>query len=102
MYLFSHHQGRKAGTLFLGNKHGHDQGQEDETNISPPLIPAVLVSGQKIEEIARGAREGSRKLQGLSSADRSAVLMKIALSLEEREEEILAVNAEDVEGAEKG
>ena len=41
-------------------------------------------------------------LQGLSSADRSAVLRKMALSLEEREEEILAVNAEDVEAAEKG
>ena len=41
-------------------------------------------------------------LQGLSSADRSAVLTKMALSLEEREEEFLAVNAEDVEAAEKG
>ena len=55
----------------------------------------------KVEEIARGARVGSRKLQDLKSEERSAILSNIALSLERRESEILAVNLLDIEAAEK-
>ena len=55
----------------------------------------------KVEEVAKGARKGSRKLQDISSEDRSAVLMQIALSLELRVEEILIANKEDVDVAEK-
>ena len=40
-------------------------------------------------------------MQNLSSEERSAVLMRIAEKLEEREKEILEVNLEDVDAAEK-
>jgi gamma-glutamyl phosphate reductase len=55
----------------------------------------------KVEEIARGARAGSRKLQDLKSEERSAILANIALTLEKRENEILEVNLLDIEAAEK-
>ena len=66
-------------------------------------IPSPLAATQmmKVEEVAKGARKGSRKLQDISSEDRSSVLMQIALSLELREEEILTANMIDVEAAEK-
>lgn len=72
----------------------------------PVLVPASgdadpSVAVVKVEEIARGARMGSRKLQDLKSEERSAVLANIALSLEKRENEILAVNLLDIEAAEK-
>ena len=54
-----------------------------------------------VEEVARGAREGSRLLQDLKSEERSAVLLKIALLLEQREEEILAANSLDIVAAEE-
>ena len=92
--------GQPACTLFLGNMEAPAVAEEAE-KAAPSSAALVAVSSVKIEVIARGAREGSRKLQDLKSEERSAVLMKIALSLEEREKEILAVNDEDVAAAKK-
>jgi gamma-glutamyl phosphate reductase len=47
------------------------------------------MNSNKIEEIASGARISSRKLQNLSSMERDDILLKIASSLADREEEIL-------------
>ena len=92
--------GKQEGTLFLGETEQTSDlkidSESEKTN-----TPEILKKTQKIEEIARGAREGSRKLQNLSSEERSAVLMRIAEKLEEREKEILEVNLEDVDAAEK-
>jgi hypothetical protein len=63
-----------------------------------PLAAAAQVIN--VEEVAKGARKGSRKLQDISSEERSAVLMQIASSLELREQEILTANMIDVEAAE--
>lgn len=96
--------GRKAGTLFLGNA---DSCGDDAISLTPSTS-ALAISDtppatqmMKVEEVAKGARKGSRKLQDISSEDRSAVLMQIALSLELREQEILTANLVDVEAAEK-
>ena len=96
--------GRKAGTLFLGNA---DSCGGDAISLTPSTS-ALAISDtppaaqmMKVEEVAKGARKGSRKLQDISSEDRSAVLMQIALSLELREQEILTANMVDVEAAEK-
>jgi gamma-glutamyl phosphate reductase len=67
---------------------------------APPL-PTGQTNTIKIEEVARGARAGSRLLQALESEERSAVLRNMALALEQRQEDILRVNAEDVDAAEK-
>jgi len=50
--------------------------------------------------LARAAREASRKLQQLSSADRAALLRAVASALERRESEIQAANDEDMRRAE--
>ena len=64
---------------------------------APPAAAAQVIN---VEEVAKGARKGSRKLQDMSSEERSAVLMQIASSLELREQEILTANMIDVEAAE--
>lgn len=64
---------------------------------APPTASAQVIN---VEEVAKGARKGSRKLQDISSEERSAVLMQIASSLELREQEILTANMIDVEAAE--
>ena len=92
--------GKQEGTLFLGETEQTSDlkiDSESEKSNTPEILKKTL----KIEEIARGAREGSRKLQNLSSEERSAVLMRIAEKLEEREKEILEINLEDVDAAEK-
>ena len=48
------------------------------------------------------ARAASRKLQSLSTAERVAIMNRIADSLESHEAEIMAANALDVEKASSG
>jgi delta-1-pyrroline-5-carboxylate synthetase len=55
----------------------------------------------KAEEVAQGARKGGRQLQMLRSDEREAILLHLASALDSRQQEILAVNAEDVAAAEK-
>jgi delta-1-pyrroline-5-carboxylate synthetase len=55
----------------------------------------------RIEDIAKGARSAGRKLQLLSTEERNNILYRIAASLETRAEEIISVNMEDVNTAEK-
>ena len=97
--------GRKAGTLVLGNT---DTSSDDVISLAsststlalsdaPPVAAVQVIN---VEEVAKGARKGSRKLQDISSEERSAVLMQIASSLELREQEILTANMIDVEAAE--
>lgn len=91
--------GRKAGTLFLSNREAEEEvtAPSSSSPASSETPVAVVVSA---EEVARGAREGSRLLQDLKSEERSAVLLKIALLLEEREQDILAANSLDLVAAE--
>jgi hypothetical protein len=100
--------GKKAGTLFLGNSDATETepgSAAAPASGSPSTIPVDKDSSVpvpvKVEEIARGARAGSRKLQDLKSEERSAILTNIALALEKRENEILQVNLLDIEAAEK-
>ncbi len=51
------------------------------------------------EALARSARSASRSVQSLSGADRSEALQRMAQALLDREEEILAANALDVQEA---
>ena len=53
----------------------------------------------KPEALARRARSASRSVQSLSGADRSDALRRMAQALLDREEEILAANALDVQEA---
>jgi hypothetical protein len=59
-------------------------------------IGAVL---QEAREMALKARAASRALQALQSEDRVAILNRIAESLEQHEQQIMAENAIDVEAA---
>lgn len=54
---------------------------------------------QSAREMAVKARTASRALQALTSADREAILYRIADSLEQHEQQIMAENAMDVEAA---
>lgn len=90
--------GQQEGTLFLG--HADPQNIEISDAESNVTVTETL-NNNKIEEIASGARISSRKLQDLSSKERDDILLKIAISLADREEEILRVNSEDVDAAER-
>ena len=75
-----------------------------------PALP-LCVRGKKqtneesmageVEALARAARSASRKAQAMDAEVRSAALRRVAAILEENEEEILRVNAEDVAVAEE-
>ncbi len=52
-------------------------------------------------DIARSAREGSRKLAVLSTEERNAALTAIHQALADGKEEVLAANAQDLEAANK-
>jgi hypothetical protein len=98
--------GKKAGTLFLGNSDAAETDPGSEAASASASTSSITVDKEvqvpvKVEEIARGARAGSRKLQDLKSEERSAILANIALTLEKRENEILEVNLLDIEAAEK-
>jgi acyl-CoA reductase-like NAD-dependent aldehyde dehydrogenase len=92
--------GRKAGTLFLSNRETEEEAAAPSSS-SPASSETPVAALVNVEEVARGAREGSRLLQDLKSEERSAVLLKIALLLEEREQEILAANSLDLIAAEE-
>lgn len=92
--------GRKAGTLFLSNRETEDEVNAPSSS-SPASSDTPVAVVVNVEEVAKGAREGSRLLQDLKSEERSAVLLKIALLLEQREEEILAANSLDLVAAEE-
>jgi delta-1-pyrroline-5-carboxylate synthetase len=112
--------GEQAGTLFLMHNDaaiaageaaarataaadigGHQNGSAANAagSGSNPAAAAADLE-HRAEEIAAGARAGSRKLQALSTAEREAVLHAVADALQAREQEILEVNALDVAIAE--
>jgi delta-1-pyrroline-5-carboxylate synthetase len=121
--------GQDRGTLFLAsrldeisNLNNSNVNDEDATwiNDAPVLgeknnhidgilkgMPAIseapgpMESG-KAEILAQECREAGRNLQSLSSAEREEILMNIAAEIDDRQQEILAVNALDVEKAQRG
>lgn len=74
-------KGTNLGTLFVSNP----------GDITPDVSP---------ESMAIAAREGSRKLQTLSSEERAKILYRISKDLLEKSTEILKANAADVKAAE--
>ena len=107
-------RGDQAGTLFLQyqsntgdadrteissgsscSSGGSSGGSDDSTSSGGNKIPP----GGRAEEMGRAARVGSRQLQALSTQDRERILHVLADSLSERTEEILSVNAVDIENA---
>eukprot|EP01041_Mallomonas_annulata_P007789 gene7789-15932_t len=83
--------GKQAGTLFLKSKR---QGISDGTGTGSNLMTGqIQLDEGKIEDLAQGAR-------ALDSAGRERILHAIADALESRQDEIMAVNVEDVSVAE--
>jgi len=80
--------GETVGTLFTALKGG--QGDSDEDAVTNP---------KTLRELAENARNQSRILRELPSAQRIQILEAIADSLATHEKEILAANQEDVEEA---
>lgn len=119
--------GQDRGTLFLASRMDDSQAlsmTDDEgmwSNDAPvpvdgdlnngsnavnemPVIteaPASMESG-KAEAMAQECREAGRNMQALSSSEREQILMNIAQEIDDRQDEILAVNAKDVEKAQRG
>ena len=99
--------GEKTGTMFLA--HTDVASSDGDTAVivadgnreNCAAIAATAAAAVKADEVAQGARAGSRQLQALQSAEREAILLHMANALESRQAEILAVNTEDVTAAEK-
>ena len=100
--------GEKTGTMFLAHTDvtsssgdsavgAADRNRENGAAVAEVAAAAAV----KADEVAQGARTGSRQLQALQSTEREAILLHMANALESRQTEILAVNAEDVAAAEK-
>ncbi|XP_052175141.1 delta-1-pyrroline-5-carboxylate synthase-like [Diospyros lotus] len=75
--------GERVGTLFHKDAH--------------LWLPLTEIGSR---EMAVGARDSSRKLQGLSSQEREKILLKVADALEGNEDIIMTENAADVANAE--
>lgn len=95
-------RGKSIGTIFL--KNGSTSNDEADCTL---LKSSVDISHNNIEEIpqdiqrmAIDARNGSRKLQQLTSNERSNILTNISKSLIENQEEIIRVNQLDISYAE--
>jgi delta-1-pyrroline-5-carboxylate synthetase len=87
-------RGDKVGTLFLHHAGG--------SSTDPPVgsCPASDAhESDHVEAIAKGARDGGRQLQAISSLERAAILESLASLLSERAEDILAANEADLEAA---
>ncbi|CAN0000785.1 unnamed protein product, partial [Ectocarpus fasciculatus] len=69
----------------------------EEASLSLPEVH--VTSAKELREIAEGARDGSRLLQSLTTAERNEILDRIALGIERSIDQILAMNAADVEKA---
>jgi delta-1-pyrroline-5-carboxylate synthetase len=97
--------GEKAGTLFLahldgsGAEHGGSDRAGAAGSGSAPVDSTAVVT-RSTEDIARGARTGSRQLQALTTKEREDILLAVAAALQARQDEILAANAVDVSVAE--
>ncbi|KAH9095959.1 hypothetical protein Ae201684P_010166 [Aphanomyces euteiches] len=64
-----------------------------------PVDPSTLLPTHSPEDMAVAARDGSRVLLQLSSKERSAIVQRLARSLVEQSERILAANQLDLEAA---
>lgn len=105
-------EGEKEGTLFLHNDGDIDPVQGEISTSDDGANGASLSASDastkveeeehgRAEDMARAARDGGRRLQALSGSERDAILSGIAAAIEAREAEILAVNAADVDKAQK-
>jgi glutamate-5-semialdehyde dehydrogenase len=56
-------------------------------------------SSERVLDLARKAKAASRSMAALSAADKNAFLSRVALALQDRSDEILSANAEDVAAA---
>lgn len=96
--------GENVGTLFLSSLPKITR-NSSESNVTalPPQENTTTEEGseQRVVDMANAAREGSRQLQTLSSAQRESILLKISSELQERQTEILSANAIDIAVAEK-
>eukprot|EP00899_Mesostigma_viride_P002182 jgi/Mesvir1/11965/Mv00285-RA.1 len=84
----------------LGTIRSVMEGEHVGTLFRKESSDALAKAQATAREMAVAARNASRKLQAMSSAQRVALLEHVARALEEREDEILQVNAKDVEEAE--
>jgi len=91
--------GSNCGTLFLrAIRDGNFVPAEDEVPIPLRKNPSFKEE-MRVEDMARGAKAGSRKLLSLDSEGRTRILLAIAAALEARQDDIIAVNQEDIAGA---
>lgn len=101
--------GEKCGTLFLSEvveEAGIEEVPEGPHNTSADGAKVVATDAEAlesvdadIEEVARGARVGSRQLQTLSADGRTAIVLRLAKYLEDRAHSILSANDLDVAAA---
>jgi len=93
-------KGEPTGTMFLAHVERAEASNEEVAAAAGNAFANDAVAA-KADEVAKGARTGSRALQLLQSTERQAILLHMAAALETRQREILAANAEDVVAAEK-
>lgn len=81
----------------------------DENSANRDLngMPAITeapgpMESDQAEVMAQRCREAGRNMQSLSSGEREEILMNIASEIDNRQQEILAVNVLDVEKAKRG
>ena len=101
--------GVQVGTLFLpesaiaattGLINSSSERSLDNGGIS--IDEPLSGSPRTIENVAQGVRAAARQLQGVSASTRTAILLKMAQYLDERQEEILAANELDLKAAISG
>lgn len=99
--------GDKVGTLFLpelsieaASSLVHiDQGSGTAMNVDQSSGIEGSTQSHSIEAVAVSVRDSSRQLQGASAATRTAILLKLAQYIDERQEAILKENAVDLQSA---
>eukprot|EP00929_Paragymnodinium_shiwhaense_P011060 TRINITY_DN11632_c0_g1_i1.p1 TRINITY_DN11632_c0_g1~~TRINITY_DN11632_c0_g1_i1.p1 ORF type:complete len:833 (+),score=236.50 TRINITY_DN11632_c0_g1_i1:252-2750(+) len=91
-------KGKKLGTLLTKSPHPDDLAECNGTADTASKADGVA---ETAKVAATGARDASRKLQALSSAQRAKILQCLADDMLARKDEILAANARDVEAAKK-
>ncbi|CAK4080813.1 unnamed protein product [Aphanomyces euteiches] len=95
------HRGVNAVVIASGFKYGILDTVIRGTTIGTLFVPdpSTLLPTHSPEDMAVAARDGSRVLLQLSSKERSAIVQRLARSLVEQSERILAANQLDLEAA---